>query len=44
VKIRGRTRELEGIVRYCRPKGANYFVGISLDNEDVTWNHVGAGL
>lgn len=44
VKIQGRVHALDGIVRHCRPKGANYFVGIRLDQEDVTWNKFGAGL
>jgi len=44
VKIQGRVRGLDGIVLYCRPKGANYFVGIRLDHEDLTWNQFGAGL
>jgi hypothetical protein len=44
VRIRGRLRELAGIVRYCRPKGANYLVGIRLDGGDVEWASFGAGL
>lgn len=44
VKIKGRLRELAGIVRYCRPKGANYAVGIRLDTKDVGWASIGAGL
>ena len=44
VKIQGRVRQLDGIVRHCRPKGASYFVGILLDQVDVTWRRFGAGL
>ncbi len=44
VKVRGRSRELAGTVRHCRFKGPNYFVGIRLDTEDVTWNSIGVGL
>ena len=44
VTIRGRLRELAGIVRYCRPKGAEYFVGIRLDERDLGWASFGAGL
>jgi hypothetical protein len=44
VTVRGRVRELPGIVRYCRPKGAQYMVGVRLDQKDSTWNRFGAGL
>ncbi len=44
VKVRGRLRELSGIVRYCRPKGVTYLVGIRLDETDEEWSSFGAGL
>jgi len=44
VQIRGRLRELSGTVRYCRTRGAKYFVGIELDRKDTSWNRFGAGL
>lgn len=44
VKIRGRTRELEGTVRHCRSMAGKYFIGIHLDREDSSWDRFGAGL
>jgi hypothetical protein len=44
VTIRGRRRELAGIVRYCRLQGAKYLVGVKLDQEDATWDRFGSGL
>jgi hypothetical protein len=44
VKIRGRLRELDGIVRYCRPEGKTYLVGVRLDQGDKAWASFGAGL
>jgi hypothetical protein len=45
VKIRGKRRELVGIVRYCRREEFNYFVGIHYDGaEDAAWASFGAGL
>jgi len=42
VKIRGRQRELVGMVRYCRGGGLKYMIGILLDEADTTWNRFGA--
>lgn len=44
VVIRGRIRELAGVVRHCRLRRAKYFIGIQLDREDETWNHFGSGV
>jgi hypothetical protein len=44
VKVRGRTRELEGIVRHCRYTAGKYLIGIHLDHEDTAWDRFGAGL
>jgi len=44
VIVRGRVRELAGVVRHCRLNHAKYFIGIQLEREDKTWNHFGAGL
>jgi hypothetical protein len=44
VKIRGRVRELAGIVRHCRLHGEEYLVGLWLDKEDLSWKRFGAGL
>jgi hypothetical protein len=44
VRVRGRARELLGIVRYCRVKGAEYLVGVRLDDPDTGWASIGAGL
>jgi hypothetical protein len=44
VTIRGRRRELVGIVRYCRPKGPDYFIGVHLEEGDAGWASFGAGL
>jgi hypothetical protein len=44
IRIRGRQRELVGIVRHCRAKGTSYFVGIRLDEQDAGWASFGVGL
>jgi hypothetical protein len=44
VKIRGRRRELAGIVQHCRPEGTEYFIGVRLDERDLGWAGIGAGL
>jgi hypothetical protein len=44
VKIRGRRRELVGMVRYCRGGGVKYLIGILLDEADKTWNSFGAAF
>ena len=44
VNVRGKLRELAGIVLYCRPKGSEYLVDIQLDERDLGWAAFGAGL
>ncbi len=44
VTIRGRVRELDGVVRHCRYAAGKYFIGIRLDQEDPHWDRFGAGL
>ncbi len=44
VKIKGRIRELAGLVQYGRPMGSKYAVGIRLDQQDMAWDSFGAGL
>jgi hypothetical protein len=44
VQVRGRSKELAGVVRHCHAKGVNYLIGIRLDYEDVDWNRCCAGL
>jgi hypothetical protein len=44
VSIRGRVRELCGVVRYCRHIRGKYFVGVLLDDPDKLWDRFGAGL
>ena len=44
VRIRGRARELRGIVRHCRYEAGKYFIGVRLDDEDNSWDRFGVGL
>jgi len=44
VKIKGRRRELTGVVRHCRTEEFKYFVGIQLDAADSEWDSLGGGL
>ena len=44
VKFHGRGKERAGIVRYCRPGGLSFLVGIQLDEADGDWSAFGVGL
>jgi len=44
VKVGGRHRELIGVVRHCHRHEFNYLVGIQLDEADLSWASLGAGL
>lgn len=44
LRIRGRMRELHGVVRHCRYARGKYFVGVLLDHEDKAWDRFGVGL
>src|SRR5579862_4977099 len=42
VKIRGRHRELAGVVRHCRREDMRYILGIQYREADVTWAKIRA--
>lgn len=44
VRIRGRVRELRGMVRHCRYWRGKYFVGVLLEDQDKSWDRFGIGL